>query len=322
MGDAIQPRPAVVLVDENTASAAEILAAALADYGLAKVVGGRTYGKGTFQEVIELENGGALDLTVGEYLTSEDVSLAGKGIKPDVAAADKPATKPDEALDAALAEVAERAQLGVDRSSAASVTDEPTGLRGRAPRQVPRRRADLRARPAAAAAQGRGAPGRGGDGAGRGARERRPAAARARLAEGGARRRRGAARRPRARARLPAGGRDRGRRGAGDRPRRRPAPPRPDRAAHVHRRPGHRPRLRRRGLGRARRATVSGSGSTSRTSRRTCGRAARSRPRRPRARPASTSRARSSRCCRTRSARARAASSRASSGSRSPPRST
>ena len=108
VGDAIRPRPAAVLVDENTASAAEILAAALADYGLAKVVGGRTFGKGTFQEVIELENGGALDLTVGEYLTSEDVSLAGKGIKPDVAAADKPATKPDEALDAALAEVAEQ----------------------------------------------------------------------------------------------------------------------------------------------------------------------------------------------------------------------
>jgi carboxyl-terminal processing protease len=108
VGDAIQSRPAVVLVDENTASAAEILAAALADYGLAKVVGGRTYGKGTFQEVIELENGGALDLTVGEYLTSEDVSLAGKGIKPDVAAADKPATKPDEALDVALAEVAKQ----------------------------------------------------------------------------------------------------------------------------------------------------------------------------------------------------------------------
>ncbi len=106
VGDAIEPRPAAVLVDENTASAAEILAAALADYGLAEVVGTRTYGKGTFQEVITLENGGALDLTVGEYLTSEDVSLAGKGIKPDVEAADKPRTKPDEALDEALDVVA------------------------------------------------------------------------------------------------------------------------------------------------------------------------------------------------------------------------
>ena len=106
VGDAIESRPAAVLVDENTASAAEILAAALADYGLATVVGGRTYGKGTFQEVITLENGGALDLTVGEYLTSEDVSLAGKGIEPDVAAEDRPDTKPDEALNEALDVVA------------------------------------------------------------------------------------------------------------------------------------------------------------------------------------------------------------------------
>ena len=108
VGDAIEPRPTVVLVDENTASAAEILTAALADYGLAEVVGGRTYGKGTFQEVIALENGGALDLTVGEYLTSEDISLAGKGIKPDVEAEDLPDTKPDEALEKALDEVAGR----------------------------------------------------------------------------------------------------------------------------------------------------------------------------------------------------------------------
>ncbi|HEX6117532.1 MAG TPA: S41 family peptidase, partial [Solirubrobacterales bacterium] len=84
----------------------EILTAALSDYGLAEVVGGRTYGKGTFQEVIQLENGGALDLTVGEYLTSEDVSLAGKGIKPDVEAEDRPNTKPDEGLDIALEELA------------------------------------------------------------------------------------------------------------------------------------------------------------------------------------------------------------------------
>jgi carboxyl-terminal processing protease len=106
VGDAIEERPAAVLVDENTASAAEILAAALSDYGLAEVVGTRTFGKGTFQEVITLENGGALDLTVGEYLTSEDVSLAGKGIKPDIVVEDRRGTPPDEALDRALDVVA------------------------------------------------------------------------------------------------------------------------------------------------------------------------------------------------------------------------
>jgi carboxyl-terminal processing protease len=106
VGDAVEPRPMVVLVDENTASAAEILTAALADYDLAEVVGTRTYGKGTFQEVIELENGGALDLTVGEYLTSEDVSLAGKGIEPGIEAEDDPETVSDEALRRALDELA------------------------------------------------------------------------------------------------------------------------------------------------------------------------------------------------------------------------
>ncbi|MGI8460700.1 MAG: S41 family peptidase [Solirubrobacterales bacterium] len=103
VGDAIEPRPAAVLVNGDTASASEILTAALADYDLAEIVGTTTFGKGTVQEVIELENGGALDLTVGEYLTSEDVSLAGSGIKPDVKIEDEPKTAPDEALDEALA---------------------------------------------------------------------------------------------------------------------------------------------------------------------------------------------------------------------------
>ena len=50
-GDALDPRPTVVLVNRDTASAAEILTAALEEYDLAEVVGTRTYGKGTFQEV-------------------------------------------------------------------------------------------------------------------------------------------------------------------------------------------------------------------------------------------------------------------------------
>ena len=84
IGGNIETPPIVVLVNRNTASAAEILAAALqTDLGT-PVVGTRTYGKGVFQEVINLDNGGSLDLTVGEFLTAEGVSLAGKGLKPDV----------------------------------------------------------------------------------------------------------------------------------------------------------------------------------------------------------------------------------------------
>lgn len=108
VGDALDPRPTVVLTNRDTASAAEILAAALADYDLATVVGTRTFGKGSFQEVLRLDSGGALDLTVGEYLTADGVSLAGEGINPDVRAEDDPKTEPDEALRTALDELARK----------------------------------------------------------------------------------------------------------------------------------------------------------------------------------------------------------------------
>jgi carboxyl-terminal processing protease len=98
VGDALDPRPTVVLINRDTASAAEILAAALGERDLARVVGTRSFGKGSFQEVIELESGGAIDLTVGEYLTSEGRSLAGEGIRPEVKTKDDLQTPDDEAL--------------------------------------------------------------------------------------------------------------------------------------------------------------------------------------------------------------------------------
>jgi carboxyl-terminal processing protease len=102
VGDALEPRPTVVLIDRFTASAAEILAAALESYDLATIVGTKSFGKGTFQEVIGLEAGGALDLTVGEYLTADGTSLAGEGILPEVRAKDDPDSRRDEALQKAL----------------------------------------------------------------------------------------------------------------------------------------------------------------------------------------------------------------------------
>lgn len=84
-GNALDPKPMVVLVNKDSASAAEIVTAALKQNEIATIVGTKTFGKGTFQEVIELEEGGgALDLTVGEYLTSDGSSILGKGVKPDV----------------------------------------------------------------------------------------------------------------------------------------------------------------------------------------------------------------------------------------------
>jgi carboxyl-terminal processing protease len=102
VGGALDPRPTVVLINRDTASAAEILTAALEEHGLATVVGTRSFGKGVFQEVLDLDSGGALDLTVGEYLTSKGRSLAGNGIKPDVPAKDNLKTRDDEGLERAL----------------------------------------------------------------------------------------------------------------------------------------------------------------------------------------------------------------------------
>jgi carboxyl-terminal processing protease len=115
-GDAVAPKtPMVVLVDRDSASAAEIVAGALQDHKRAKLVGTRTYGKGVFQQVLELDNGGALDLTAGQYFTPNGRNLGGKGtsqgagLSPDVPAKDDPKTKADEALDTALRTLASQA---------------------------------------------------------------------------------------------------------------------------------------------------------------------------------------------------------------------
>ncbi|HEY6638291.1 MAG TPA: S41 family peptidase [Solirubrobacterales bacterium] len=101
-GDSLPRHPMVVLINGDTASASEIVTAALEQSGIAKVVGTTSFGKGTFQEVIPLKNGGALDLTVGEYLTRNGTSINGTGIAPQVKAKDKPKTKPDEGRERAL----------------------------------------------------------------------------------------------------------------------------------------------------------------------------------------------------------------------------
>jgi carboxyl-terminal processing protease len=112
-GDAIPERiPVVVLVDRGSASASEIVTGALQDTSRAEVVGTRTFGKGVFQQVWELSNGGALELTVGQYFLPSGRNLggrgvnAGSGIKPDVQAKDDPDTPRDEALSAAERELA------------------------------------------------------------------------------------------------------------------------------------------------------------------------------------------------------------------------
>ncbi len=101
-GEALDPKPTVVLIDGGTASASEILAAALSEYDLATLVGETTFGKGTVQESVPLPDGSAINLTVAEYFTSDDISIAGKGIPPDVRVSDDLKTDRDESLDRAL----------------------------------------------------------------------------------------------------------------------------------------------------------------------------------------------------------------------------
>jgi carboxyl-terminal processing protease len=102
-GEAIDPDiPMVVLVDGNTASAAEIVTGALRDYKRATVVGTKTFGKGVVQQLEDLPNGGLLKLTVSSYYLPKGDNLAGKGIDAQVKAVDKPKTPRDEALPVAL----------------------------------------------------------------------------------------------------------------------------------------------------------------------------------------------------------------------------
>jgi carboxyl-terminal processing protease len=76
--------PLAVLVDSGTASAAEVVTAALQDRDRAVVVGSRTFGKGSVQEPTILSDGSAIEFTVGSYLTPSGRSLDGVGIGPDV----------------------------------------------------------------------------------------------------------------------------------------------------------------------------------------------------------------------------------------------
>ena len=95
--------PLVVLVDSDTASAAEIVAAALADNRRAPLVGQQTYGKGSVQLSFDLSDDSLIRVTVGKWLTAGGTPIDGAGLEPDVTIGTSPARDPNDD-DLALAE--------------------------------------------------------------------------------------------------------------------------------------------------------------------------------------------------------------------------
>lgn len=83
-GDVAQDKPLVVLVDGETTSSAEIVAAALQEQSRAKVVGTKTFGKGTRQDLFALPNGAELGLTTAYFYTPSEKALDKNGIYPDI----------------------------------------------------------------------------------------------------------------------------------------------------------------------------------------------------------------------------------------------
>lgn len=97
--------PVVVLVNNSSASASEILAGALRDLKQIKLVGVTTFGKGTVQEYLDLSEGGSLRISVAKWLTPNRVDINKQGLAPDIEVEDNPDTEEDEQLNAALEEL-------------------------------------------------------------------------------------------------------------------------------------------------------------------------------------------------------------------------
>lgn len=101
----LDPGSFVILVDEGSASASEILAGALKEHGVATLIGAQTFGKGSVQELISLQDGSSLKVTIARWFTPEGHSISDGGLTPDVVIERTPQDRvenKDPQLDAAL----------------------------------------------------------------------------------------------------------------------------------------------------------------------------------------------------------------------------
>lgn len=98
-GNYLTDKPLVLLVDANSASAAEIMSGALQDYGRATIVGEKTYGKGSVQTIADLTEGGAIKFTIAHYLTPKKRVIDRKGVQPDFVVKMDPSQQADHKTD-------------------------------------------------------------------------------------------------------------------------------------------------------------------------------------------------------------------------------
>ena len=83
-GDKVNGKPLIIIINNGSASASEIVAGALKDHKRAIILGEKTYGKGSVQSIIPLSDGGGIRLTVSKYYLPSGKSISGTGITPDI----------------------------------------------------------------------------------------------------------------------------------------------------------------------------------------------------------------------------------------------
>jgi len=83
-GDRVKGKPLIVLINNGSASASEIVAGALKDHKRAIILGSNTYGKGSVQSIIPLNNGGGMRITISKYYLPSGQSISGVGVSPDI----------------------------------------------------------------------------------------------------------------------------------------------------------------------------------------------------------------------------------------------